>query len=830
MMRPHADFGFWLLLPPLLLVAWILARWLGWLPKSRALPRSARLGNRVSHRAEALVLLCVAATIFVFTATNTSTGGRLLILDELQPGFAMTNVLVAVAAVVGVLVGVLVALFWRTSTGVIVAAGILCVYGTVVNGPAAILESLAPKDSVLPDASLTFALSSPDVEGAELYVNGVHLGTLPYETTYEKFHWNIPFWPDEPDESTRGNEGGALVVPDRWTLHGSQGSMYRPWARITVPMRPGQGSATHGRTYYARVKLGDEWSYAAGGSGSSGGGGGRYIRRAATVQFAFVFPDRQARIERLLDIARLNDYVPAPMWFEALDTYRSDGWIAVRKAMDEEPRMSDLLDRGAAWKYDLDKVTDSESAWNTFERIRAEADTKQSYLTSDLAGRAVELLVPKLDPEQLVRLARDIIRSNRLYSWSSWQMNGRVQFGNLHPGGSHTGADRTTGYSVGGRGDERLSPGEFAVAHAVWMLDEALDARDDTQPNIVEREWVAVFIAYNYRNTRLLRLATHIGGPAIETYLLRQDWRADPQDLPWRQQIRSGSEEVNGWLYLLAHLRSPVGQEFRRDNAQRLMRMADRLTERLFSSSWKTNIAFLFLDLDCGSESLAMRYWPRFKKKVAAQEKHDALSLQYQYLVRMEPLSTVDMYVQCWKEFQGRDMEFSLALDDLGKASIPYSKRRQIYTALADCIRRDVSNVVDNPPAWGEQRLCQNLLRQLEAELLPITDPARANDILTGLRAGNSRYKPENVAAWLAHGAATHPLVRMLAEAEEPSFRMLVMGALREHPTPDHRALLDKLLADENEQVRQKAQEVAAELETLRNMRLEALSSRLSGR
>jgi hypothetical protein len=193
------------LLPLALLAVGLVARYLGWLPDDRVWSDSTPVGNRITHRAEAIVLLCVAAAIFVFTATNTSTGGRLLILDQLRPGCATIHVLAAVAAGLGVLGGVLMVLFGRTSTGVILAAGVLCIYGIVLFDPEDLLQSLAPRDSTVPDASLTFVLSAPDVEGAELYVNEVHLGTLPCEITYDAFYQRAPFWKNEPNELRVGN-------------------------------------------------------------------------------------------------------------------------------------------------------------------------------------------------------------------------------------------------------------------------------------------------------------------------------------------------------------------------------------------------------------------------------------------------------------------------------------------------------------------------------------------------------------------------------------------------------------------------------------------------
>jgi hypothetical protein len=235
---PVPSIGFLLVLLALALLAvGLVARYLGWRPPDRRLSGSPPVGNRVSHGAEAIVLLCDAAAIFVFAATNTSTGGCLLILDQLRPGFALVNVLAAVAAGLGVLLGVLMALFGRTTTGVITAAGILCAYGLVLNayglvlnGPELILESLAPKDSTAPEVSLTFVLRTPDVAGAELYVNDVHLGTLPYETTYDKFYQRAPFWENEPTFLALGERDVDFLFLDLDS--GSRSLTLRYWPRF----------------------------------------------------------------------------------------------------------------------------------------------------------------------------------------------------------------------------------------------------------------------------------------------------------------------------------------------------------------------------------------------------------------------------------------------------------------------------------------------------------------------------------------------------------------------------------------------------------------------
>ncbi len=826
------HFSFLLLI---ILVLLLLLRALGFLKipsRGGFLPKAARVGDRTSRIAEAIVLLCAAAAIFVFTATNTSTGGRLLILDQFRPGFAAANVVVAVVIAIGIAVGILIVLTWRTAVGVLIAAAVLCCYGVLLNGPEHLLESLAPKGSTIPDASLTFRLSSPDVDGAELWVNGVHLGTLPYETTFEDFYQKVPYWAEEPNELK--NRSAMLFVPDHWNPHSSRasGSYYRLWAEITIPKEPEhwrvrksrrimdpnerrkiEDADERSRTFYARVKLGDEWG-GFDGSGSSSGGGGRYDRRRANVHFGFIFPQRTARIEKLLDKARLSDYHPDAEWFKAMLTYRADGWVTVRKAMDDEPEMSQVLDAWAVWQYELDKVTDSKSAWRAFEHICRQADQRQYYLTSDIAGRAVELLAPKLDPNRLIHRALKIIRSTQSFGWYAWQMNGRTQFGfSYRPEGFHPGASRISGAWIGGGGG-RLSPSDYAVAHAVWMLDEMLDNQDDGQSNVIEHKLVPAFICWNFRSPRLLRVAAKIGGPDIERYLLRQRWRTKPEDLPYLEQVSIHGRELNGWLYLLANLRGPAGRRFRREKESRLFEMADVLVNDM-RMRWNDELAFLFDDIDRGSESLAVKYWPRFRR-LTNKKKHDALSLQYHYLLRMEPATTVDMYVQCWKDYRADWSYFHEALDVFDKLVLRLDKREQIVTALIRLVEQDMSNVTHDSDPQRERR---NLLMRLKGKLLPLQgiQLRLAENIIAQLKANSSEYKAENVAAWLEN-EPTHPLITMLVDSNEPELRLLVMGALKEHPNPANRAILQRLLGDSDERVRKAAEEVAAELKALAEM------------
>ncbi|MCK4294779.1 MAG: HEAT repeat domain-containing protein [Planctomycetes bacterium] len=825
-----------LIIPPILaLTAWLMARRLGWIPKQRALASSAPSGNRITRTAEAVVLLCAVTAIFVFTATNTSTGGRLLILDQFRPGFAATNIAVAVVMAVGVAVGILIALLWRTLPGVIIAAIVLCCYGLVLNGPEQLLESLAPEGSTVPDASLTFQLSSPDVDGAELWVNGVRLGTLPFETTFEEFLEKVPYWAEEPNENKWDNKDLWLFSPSYERPGRSGGGYSRPFAPIELPKEPTRWrehrrrildpnerkAERKTRTYYVRVALGDEWGYNDGGTGSSGGGGGRYNRRRAVVSFGFVFPQRQKRIEKLLDIARLNDYQPGPQWFEVMQTYRSDGWVGVREAMDTEPDMIKLLDAWATWRYELDKVTDSKSAWRAFARICNEADDRQYYLTSAIAGRSVELLVPKLEPERLVQKAVKLIRSARMFGWYYWRMNDCAQFGYTNlPQGLYTGSNSLSGQWTGGRGG-RLPISGYVVAHSVWRLHELLQCGGDHSPNIVQEEVVPEMVRWHYNKMSLLRIACYFGGAQFARFLLRQKWRTDPQDLPWKEQMHIHGGEVNGWLYLLSHIGSPAGGVFRQEHTERIFKLADSICEeiRFDWDSIKRELDFLFYDLDKGRESLAYRYWPKLRQDVQTS-RHYVLRTQWQYLVQAEPVSTAQMYLDAWRSTKIDHIDCSFAWRLLEE--LPDDKRKAVAAAVLEQVQKDVSNLEDWRTDTDQRR--KEVIRITQPHLEDgNADQRQANRILASLRDKNGKYKPAEVSAWVEEGRPGHPLVSMLVDSNEPELRLLVMGVLKEHPTPANRAILQKLLQDSDEEVRKAAEEVAAELKALAEMSVKKL-------
>ena len=783
-------------------------------------PRPEPRRDGTSRLAEAIVLACMGLVILVLEATNPSTGGLLTMLGRLQPAFARANVLLAAAALVGVLIGVLVAAFWRTSAGALVMAAVLCVYGLVLNGPGDLLAAIAPGNSAACRVSYTIDVAGPNIVGADLWVNDVHLGKTPVQTTLDEFLEAVPYWP-EPPEGFNNPENEVPVVRRYSPGGGWAGTRHQRLIEFPVPdvperfgtRRHGDGEAT--RTYYARLKLGEEELH--GRFSGSGGSGGKYTYSARTT-IEVSAPVREQRLESLLDRARLADYAPGPEWFDAIETYGEDGSIALRKAPDWESGMTHTLDAWATWRYGLDTATDADSAWAALEGVCREAEKRRCYFTSSVAGRAVELLVPKLPSERLVARAEKLIRASRSVNWWSWEMNGRPQFGISYrselfdPG---TGAMTSRWHITGGR---MLPVSAYPIAHAVWRLDQLLDSRDDTEPNIVERRIAPALICWHPHNDQALQLAARLGGPAVEQFLLAQDWRAPVEHRAsrWRRtRMHMGGFEVNRWLHLLANLSGPAGDEFRRDYVRYVMELADTLVSE---DTERRAPDFLFLDLHRGKQSLALKYWPRYLK-LAGDDHYFGPSSALEYLARMGGLSTVDMYLDAWRRTINYDDFSDDALDRLSE--LPTETHREVLRALID----DAQVVVDSATDEEKRRRREGAVRTLQNKLNVITEDGFAKVWVANLQGRNAERYRESVPVWLVHDRPDHPLLAMLAENADPELRLLVPDVLRAHPTAANRTILQKLLHDPDERVRAAAETAQARMQELAARPLPSLTS-----
>ena len=122
--------------------------------------KSMKASNKISRIAESLILFCTGFVIIAFIATNTSTGGRLLILDQLNPAFAKINIIVALFATAGLLTALTAAFLGRTSIGFTIAVVFMSGYGILLNNHSDYLQGIASGDSSAPPIPYTISISN----------------------------------------------------------------------------------------------------------------------------------------------------------------------------------------------------------------------------------------------------------------------------------------------------------------------------------------------------------------------------------------------------------------------------------------------------------------------------------------------------------------------------------------------------------------------------------------------------------------------------------------------------------------------------------------------
>lgn len=738
---------------------------------------------------ETLVIAIVSFGVLAVMACSSSSGGRLARLSNLPPDQVRVYVGILAASAALLVIGLVLSLFGRTSLSI-------CLTAIALSGHCFLTESskLFPPFARSDPPQLIITLGDCDVVGAEVRINGVYLGKTPLKLSFDELSARIPHW-NEPSKAENRIPVRVQNIRAPWENY----THFRNrWSKLDLTQARSLPSSPQGSN---RDEVYCEFRYAGevGGGGGFGGGSANYgpYWFRADVEF----PQRQKRLDTLLNQARLADYKAGPPWFQAMETFHSDGWIALRKCFADEPQMRSILDDWAMWRYGFKQSPDADAAWRAFESICDEADSTGRYISGSVPGRAVELLVPHLPPERLVSRAEGLLRSVRLVSYSStdmvdggiWGMAAETSLHHwpLQPQPSESG---------------HLSPGGFAVAHAVWKLDQLLDANGKAGPNIVEARVTPALIRVPWAIDYAIRL----GGPDLDRFLLRQDWQADPNRMSFENTVYKHGKSVNRWLYMLANLRDPAGKQFRAQHPRELFALAADLLQHTFAGDIPD---FLFLDLEQGSRSLAAQFWPQFQACVSGWTPYRVVDVQWKYLLRMEPISTVDDYVQVWRRAtrEQRDQCWYYAIEKLTDP-----KRRQVIDALADEIQRNFTpeqlNQLENTEWEGEGRLLRQIWRWQSAH----SPQAEAEQVVAELRKPPNKRQHNSLSDfWLERVPPDHPIITMLAGAKEPELRTLVLCRPRACPTPANRRLLDTLLRDSDAAVRQAAERVRAELDQL---------------
>lgn len=779
----------------------ILLGFLGWQAwrKRRVLPKGAARGDRTARTSETLALGGLSLSMFALLAFYRNYEGSPYPLSELAPPVARREYFMILGGWT-LFIGGATALAWFHRTFVAAASLFVffCVMGYAVNSGA--ILSYKGKEAEVRNQPVALEVTlNGDVVGADVWFNEVYIGKTPIEADLDEVLAKVPNWNDTP--------------PDEWRKFEhflqSKHGVFRPraWFHINTPTRVGlDDSSDETRAIYARVELDGELLYADGSHDVTGGSRVFGQIRPCRVTMDMFLPRWKDEVELLVNRARLSDYDVDREWIEAMASYARAGWMKLREQSVAEPELNQVLDAWAADLYDIDSVTNLAGARALFDRICAEADELGDYYTDTPAGRALELLVPKLDRHEMVELAERRIRSFRM------ARSGSHRHGVIH-GQFHFGT-----YGDGSWERSELRPSDAVLAHVIWRLDVAFDAEDDATDNPIEERIVPALLRLDSRRGSHFNMCQALGGSILERFVLRHNWRRRAEDIDdYDDKHRLSNVEWNRWLHVAATLRSPSGRDFRQENQSRLLELATKMVRDSydFRHSWTTHsIDFLFLDTALGSESLAARFWPTFHRHACTDESSgaEAPNVRWKYLARMQPNVEVKHFVasyrpycdeRCSKQELAKlepDLKFKVLtalvaeadrlLGELNPDARSYSIRQANRDDFADMAR---------------QVACQDSA-DLLIEWLAEQSSERENRLRQTERLAEADRLPDEHVVALAKS--------------DVSLRVLVLSAIEQRPTPLRRALLEQLLSDSDTLVRQQSQEVHARLEELRRQTL----------
>jgi hypothetical protein len=766
--------------------------------KRRVLPIAAPLGNRTASATETIALGGLSLSMFTLLALYRSYDGVPYPLSELAPASARQEYWLMLAGWTVVITGALaVAWFQRTFVAALSLFVFFCIAGYAVNA-GLIFSHQGREEEIRAHPVKLIVKLKGDVAGADVWFNGVHIGKTPIEADLDQVLNDIPNWNDSHPQEFRDFKHFLS------NKHGT----FRPraWFHVNAPKRVGfHEEGDESRAIFARVELDGELLYANGHHDVIGGSRIFGQIQPCSVTIDMFLPQWQDDIKLLMNRARLYDYVPDRAWVDAMATYGDAGWLQLRMKSLEEDGFNRVLDAWASHLYDVDSVNDARTAWKQFERIRSEANEQGGYYTDTPLGRALELLLPKIDREELIQLAEDRIRSFRTAPSGSLRhgmIRGRFHFGT---------------YGDGSWERAKLTPADAVLAHAIWRLDVAFDEEDDSTDNPVEERIVPALLRLSARRGTHFNMTQALGGSIFERFVLRHNWRTPAENLEdYNDKVRLSMVEINRWLHVCATLRSPAGFEFRRKNQHRLLEATTKMVRESsdFRHSWTTNsIDFLFLDVESGPENLATTFWPSFDR-YTTPERHSwsqASEVRWKYLARLQPHCKVEDFVRAYKPYcDHRCTKTPLTL-------LEPDLQFEVLTALVEESDRLVAEAKpESSPYYIRQANHDDFGRM--ARQVPCD--ASVKLLLSWLSEEGKEYKQriEGIKRAIDQNVLPDGHLRALAIADDARLRTLVLPAIEQHPTVPRREMLARLVEDDDSNVRQQAIETQDRLEALKKL------------
>lgn len=633
-----------------------------------------------------------------------------------------------------------------------------------------------------------------EIAGAALTINGVSVGSTPYETTLQELLNTVPVWTHD-DARKANSESRTDWTFDKHGLHGSGAARYG-WLPINVPHQ--QRTEFPTTDFRVKVDLGEM-------PGFTRLARSRKQADGSTVNIPdTVFPAWENEIKGLLDVARMADYDVSPLWYDSFGSYGSWGQSQLSRAMYTEPQLQQVLKDCSNHVYGLDNVKTAPQAWDTLMRIGDEAVGKGRYHTDSLAGLAVDRLTPLLDPQQLCSVAQHVITTERFPNFQQSWGPSSMHFTSIPS------EDRTPPEML------RWLP----VAHAVWRLDQREDQQGFAADNIVERQVTPALLRAAYQNPSVFASVRLLGGSAWEKFLLRQHWESIEEDSMDAISIGDYENRISKWYAELMNLDSPAGQQFREAQAERLLLIARRAF-RDHDTSLPSELNYLFLDHDRAASarmtpSWAMQFWPildGIASVIPDHSKNQRLILRWDYLSRLWPESDVEMFQEAY--LQELPIRQHPALPD----TVPLQDQFRILQRLRSALQQKLATLKPSG-------------RQSSDDLYTMTKIAidDADDALRNLpyrpsaelfvayfeSRGSDSSAIDGLLERMSYDSIHHDHVELLARHSNPQFRTAALLAIRRHPITRRVRLLSKLIKDEDSGVREQAIRIDGELEELK--------------
>ena len=350
-----------------------------------------------------------------------------------------------------------------------------------------------------PDFPIPIRIQLPDnIQGADVFLNGVHVGQTPIETTIQEVINLVPRSRNPSYEEEKSAQRDNLPFWNAAVPHIDK--QYRRWGHLHL------SAPDHSHTLDSRVELNGVPGYTDTFSPDQAKDG------VQVYTLDTRFKAWEAEIDQLLDVARLKNYEATQPWYDAFMSYGAWGWNRLLVNRKYEPELQQLLDGCVQHAYEIEASQTPEQAWATLMKICDEAVETGVFNSDTRAGYAVNMLTDRLDPEQLFSHALKTISAP---GFPPAYLN------------VHDEEDPLWRYvEAGMQSHEGLR--WMPVFQALRQVDRMLDQNSPYNDNIIEQKVTSALLRQAYTNGSVRSYAAVLGSDAYDQFLLRQDWRTKP--------------------------------------------------------------------------------------------------------------------------------------------------------------------------------------------------------------------------------------------------------------------------------------------------------------